>query len=228
MPEAVIVDCLRTAVGKAPRGALRNTRPDDLAATVIRALARTLPPGPKTKSKTSSSAAPCPKAKPASTWRARPLCAPGLPDSVPGITINRFCSSGLQAIAMAADRIRAGGADIIIAGGSESMSMIAVRRQQARAQSLVRRPLARDLHEHGPHRRARAAQVQHHARGCRRVRLPQPPERPRAPRPQGNFDDEIVPVEVETVTPGRRAKQSQSSDATKARAPIPRSKPSPN
>ena len=66
------------------------------------------------------------------------LLRAGLPDMVPGVTINRFCSSGLQAIAMAAERIRSGGAQIIIAGGSESMSMIADVRRQVRPQSMVR------------------------------------------------------------------------------------------
>jgi acetyl-CoA acyltransferase len=98
--EAVILDCLRTPVGKAPKGSLRNTRPDDLAALVIRRLLEKHP-----------------------AIRIAALRA-GLPDSVPGITINRFCSSGLQAIAMAADRIRSGSAQIIIAGGAESLSMI--------------------------------------------------------------------------------------------------------
>ena len=61
----------------------------------------------------------------------------GLPDIVPGVTINRFCSSGLQAIAMAAERIRAGGAQIMIAGGAESMSLIPDGGQQVRAESLA-------------------------------------------------------------------------------------------
>ena len=130
----------------------------------------------------------------------------GLPDTVPGVTINRFCSSGLQSIAMAADRIRAGGAHIIIAGGSESMSMIPMRWQQVRAQSLVRRPSSRDLHEHGPHRRTGAA-----AATASRAKMPTPSPfaaiRTRCKaQAEGKFDDEIVPVHVETLVPNGNGK----------------------
>lgn len=121
MPEAVIVDCLRTAVGKAPRGALRNARPDDLAAAVIRAL---LERYPQARDGVEDVILGCamPEGEAGNNMARQAALRAGLPDSVPGMTINRFCSSGLQAIALAADRIRSGGADILIAGGSESMS----------------------------------------------------------------------------------------------------------
>ena len=121
MPEAVIVDCLRTAVGKAPRGTLRNSRPDDLAAAVIRAL---LDRYPQAKDGVEDVILGCamPEGEAGNNMARQSLLRAGLPDSVPGMTINRFCSSGLQAIALAADRIRSGGADILIAGGAESMS----------------------------------------------------------------------------------------------------------
>lgn len=122
MQEAVIVDCLRTPVGKAPRGALRNSRPDDLAATVMRAL---LDRYPQAKDAVEDVILGCamPEGEAGNNMARHALLRAGLPDSVPGMTINRFCSSGLQAIALAADRIRAGGAHALIAGGSESMSM---------------------------------------------------------------------------------------------------------
>ncbi len=122
MPEAVIVDCLRTAVGKAPRGSLRNVRPDDLGAIVIRAL---LDRYPQAKDVVEDVIVGCamPEGEAGSNMARQSLLRAGLPDTVTGMTINRFCSSGLQAIALAADCIRAGGADVIIAGGSESMSM---------------------------------------------------------------------------------------------------------
>jgi acetyl-CoA acyltransferase len=121
MPEAVIVDCLRTAVGKAPRGTLRNARPDDLAASVIGAL---LERYPAAKDGVEDVILGCamPEGEAGNNMARQASLRAGLPDSVPGMTINRFCSSGLQAIALAADRIRSGGADILIAGGSESMS----------------------------------------------------------------------------------------------------------
>jgi acetyl-CoA acyltransferase len=121
MPEAVIVDCLRTAVGKAPRGTLRNARPDDLAATVIDALLKRYPQAKEGVEDVILGCA-MPEGEAGNNMARQAALRAGLPDSVPGMTINRFCSSGLQAIALAADRIRSGGADILIAGGSESMS----------------------------------------------------------------------------------------------------------
>jgi acetyl-CoA acyltransferase len=124
MPEAVIVDCLRTAVGKAPRGALRNTRPDDLAAIVIKALLEKYPQVSPADVEDVILGCAMPEAESGSNMARIASLRAGLPDSVPGITINRFCSSGLQSIALAANQIRAGAAHIMIAGGAESMSLI--------------------------------------------------------------------------------------------------------
>ena len=122
MPDAVIIDCLRTPVGKAPRGALRNARPDDLAAIVIRAL---LERYPQAKDCVEDVILGCamPEGEAGNNMARGALLRAGLPDTVPGMTVNRFCSSGLQAIALAAERIRAGCAHVIVAGGSESMSL---------------------------------------------------------------------------------------------------------
>ena len=124
MPEAVIIDCLRTAVAKAPRGALRNTRPDDLAATVFRALLERHPEISAADIEDVILGCAMPEAESGSNMARIAALLAGFPDSVPGITINRFCSSGLQSIALAANQIRAGNANILIAGGAESMSMI--------------------------------------------------------------------------------------------------------
>ena len=121
---AVIVDCLRTPVGKAPKGTLRTTRPDDLAATVIRRLLEKYPAVARDEIDDVILGCANPEGESGMNMARIAGLRAGLPDSVPGVTINRFCSSGLQAIAMAADRIRSGSAQIIIAGGSESMSMI--------------------------------------------------------------------------------------------------------
>jgi acetyl-CoA acyltransferase len=123
MPEALIIDCLRTPVGKAPRGTLRNTRPDDLGAFVIRAL---LDRHAAAKDLVEDVILGCamPEAESGANMARQSALRAGLPDSVSAMTINRFCSSGLQAIALAAERIRAGSAHVIIAGGAESMSMI--------------------------------------------------------------------------------------------------------
>ncbi len=124
MPEAVIVDCLRTAVGRSGRGTLRNTRPDDLAAIVIRALLERYPQVGSGDIEDVILGCAMPEGEQGMNMARIAALRAGLPYSVPGVTINRFCSSGLQAIAMAADRIRAGSAEILIAGGAESMSMI--------------------------------------------------------------------------------------------------------
>ena len=124
MPEAVIVDCVRTAVGKAGRGALKNTRPDDLAAFVIQDLLKRHPQVGKADIDDVILGCAMPEAEAGLNMARIAALRAGLPDSVPGVTINRFCASGLQSIAMAADRIRTGGAEIIVAGGTESMSMV--------------------------------------------------------------------------------------------------------
>jgi len=124
MNEAVIIDCMRTAVGKAPRGTLKNTRPDDMAAAVFEKLLERHPRVSKSEIDDVILGCANPEAESGMNMARVAALRAGLPETVPGVTINRFCSSGLQAIAMAAERIRSGGADIIIAGGAESMSLV--------------------------------------------------------------------------------------------------------
>jgi acetyl-CoA acyltransferase len=124
MQEAVIIDCLRTAVGKAPRGTLRETRPDDLGGIVVKALLDRYPQVNKDEVDDVIIGCAMPEAESGNNMARVITLRAGLPDFVPAVTINRFCSSGLQAIAMAADRIRAGGAEIVIAGGAETMSLM--------------------------------------------------------------------------------------------------------
>src|SRR5580698_616518 len=124
MQEAVIIDCLRTAVGKSGRGTLKNTRPDDMAAAVFDDLLKRHPQVNKADIDDVILGCATPEAESGMNMARIAALRAGLPDSVPGMTINRFCSSGLQAIALAANQIRAGNAHILIAGGSETMSMI--------------------------------------------------------------------------------------------------------
>jgi acetyl-CoA acyltransferase len=200
MQEAVIVDCLRTAVGKAPRGALRHSRPDDLAATVIRALLEKYPQVAKDDIEDLILGCAMPEAESGMNMARNAVLLAGLPDSVTGVTINRFCSSGLQAIAMAADRIRTGSAHVILAGGAESMSLIPrsghkfspnprfvderpeiYMNMGLTAEELQRRwKITRDDQDafaYRSHQNAIKAQA------------------------EGKFDDEIVPFRIETVTP---------------------------
>ena len=124
MQDAVIINALRTAVGKAPRGTLKTTRPDDMASAVIGALLERTPELNRDEIDDVILGCAMPEAEQGMNVARITALRAGLPDSVPGMTINRFCSSGLQAIALAADRIRSGGADAVIAGGTESMSLI--------------------------------------------------------------------------------------------------------
>ncbi|MDQ1407248.1 MAG: acetyl-CoA acyltransferase [Acidobacteriaceae bacterium] len=124
MPEAVIVSAVRTAVGRAYKGSLRATRPDDLAAIVIKeALARVAGLDPKEIDDVILGCAMPEGEQGMNVARIAALRA-GLPVETSAMTINRFCSSGLQAIALGAERIRAGSAQTIVAGGTESMSMV--------------------------------------------------------------------------------------------------------
>src|ERR1700733_5386274 len=109
MSEAVIVDCIRTPVGKANRGALRNTRLDDLAAAAIRGLLTRYPQVPREDIEDVILGCAMPEAESGSNMARLAALLAGLPVTTAGVTINRFCSSGLQSIAMASDRIRGGG-----------------------------------------------------------------------------------------------------------------------
>jgi acetyl-CoA acyltransferase len=124
MREAVIVSSVRTAVGKAYKGALRAMRPDDLAAVVIReAIARVKGLEPKEIEDIILGCA-MPEAEQGMNVARIASLRAGLPVETSAMTINRFCSSGLQAIALAAERIRSGSSDVIVAGGTESMSLV--------------------------------------------------------------------------------------------------------
>jgi acetyl-CoA acyltransferase len=122
--DAYIVSAVRTPVGKAPRGVFRNTRPDDLLAHVLREAIRRAPGIDVARIGDAIIGCAMPEAEQGMNVARIGVLLAGLPDTVPGMTINRFCSSGLQAIALAADRIRLGEADLMLAGGTESMSMV--------------------------------------------------------------------------------------------------------
>ena len=123
MKEAVIVSAVRTAVGKAPKGTLKNTRPDDLGAAAIKeAVARAGVDASLIDDVIMGCA--FPEAEQGMNVARTASIAAGLPVETSAMTVNRYCSSGLQTIALAAERIMTGGADAIVAGGLETMSMI--------------------------------------------------------------------------------------------------------
>ena len=122
--DAYIVAATRTPVGKAPRGVFRNTRPDDMLAHVIRAVMAQAPGIDPHAIGDAVIGCAMPEAEQGMNVARIGVLLAGLPHTVPGVTINRFCSSGLQAVAYAADAIRLGEADLMLAGGTESMSMV--------------------------------------------------------------------------------------------------------
>ncbi len=122
--DAYIVAATRTAVGKAPRGMLRNVRPDDLLAFVLKSAMAQCPGVAASEVEDVIVGCAMPEAEQGMNVARIGVLLAGFPNTVPGVTINRFCSSGVQAIAQAADRIRLGEADVMIAAGTESMSMV--------------------------------------------------------------------------------------------------------
>jgi acetyl-CoA acyltransferase len=122
--DAYIVSATRTAVGKAPRGMYRHTRPDDLLAHVLRAAMEQCPGVSPGEVEDVIVGCAMPEAEQGMNVARIGLLLAGFPNSVSGMTINRFCSSGMQAVALAADRIRLGEADVMVAAGTESMSMV--------------------------------------------------------------------------------------------------------
>src|SRR5580765_2200889 len=124
MNEAVIVSAVRTAVGKAPTGTLRGTRPDELAAVVIAEALRRAPGIEPSEVDDVILGCAMPEAEQGLNVARIASLRAGVPVSAPAVTINRFCASGLQAIAFGAERVMCGAATTIVAGGTESMSLV--------------------------------------------------------------------------------------------------------
>src|SRR5205823_12313666 len=124
MRETVVVSSVRTPVGRAFKGTLRATRPDELAAVVIKGALERVPQLDLKDIEDVILGCAMPEAEQGMNVARIASLRAGLPVEVSAMTINRFCSSGLQSIAMAADRIKTGAAEVIVAGGLESMSMI--------------------------------------------------------------------------------------------------------
>ena len=122
--DAYVVAAVRTAVGKAPRGMFKNVRPDDLLAHVLKAALARCPGVDVAAVEDVIVGCAMPEAEQGMNVARIGLLLAGFPNTVSGMTINRFCSSGVQAVALAADRIRLGEADVMVAAGTESMSMV--------------------------------------------------------------------------------------------------------
>jgi acetyl-CoA acyltransferase len=198
MPDAVIVSAVRTAVGKAPNGTLRFMRPDDMAAAVIAEVLKRAPGLDAAEIDDVMIGCAMPEAEQGLNVARIASLRAGIPHSAAAVTVNRFCASGLEAIALAADRIRGGSARAIVAGGTESMSLIPmgghkISPNPALADSypdvylttgLVAENHAREAHV------SREAQDAYALESHRRAI---------AAIDAGRFDDEIVPLEVSSV-----------------------------
>lgn len=198
MREAVIVSAVRTAVGRAKKGTLRATRPDDMAAAVIKeAIKRAEGLDPQQVEDVILGCAMPEGAQGLNVARIATLRA-GLPEQICGMTVNRFCSSGLQTIAMAAERIIAGGADVIVAGGTESMSMVPMTGHKFSANPWLAENYPEVYINMGlaAEHLAREYKISREEADAFALRSH---ERAVAAQQEGKFADEIVPLEVELV-----------------------------
>ncbi len=200
MTDAVLVAAVRTPVGKAPHGQLRHMRPDDLAALVIRAALDRVPGlDPATVDDVILGCA-MPEAEQGMNVARIASLRAGVPHSASAVTVNRFCASGLEAIACAVDRIRAGGADVVLAGGTESMSLVPMGGHKispnpglvaSHPDVYLTTGLVAENHAR-EHRISREAQDAYALESHRRAL---------AAQDAGRFTDEIVPVTSTRLTP---------------------------
>src|SRR6476660_5557320 len=204
MPEAVIVSAVRTAVGKAPNGTLRGTRPDDLAAFVLAEALRRAPGVDPAEVDDVVIGCAMPEAEQGLNVARIASLRAGLPVTASAMTVNRFCASGLQAIAQAAERIVSGQATAILAGGTESMSLVPMGGHKvAPNPTLVERypdvylttGLVAENH-------ARELSISRETQDAFALRSHQ---RALAAIDAGRFDEEIVPLRVAVAKPTEAA-----------------------
>ncbi len=195
MQEAVIVSAVRTAVGKAKKGTLRNYRPEDMAAVVIKEAIERAPGLTPDMVEDVLLGCAMPEGSQGLNIARLAVLRAGLPYTIPAVTVNRFCSSGLQTIAMAAERIMAGFADVIVAGGVESMSLVPMTGFQFRPNPwLVENyPEAYISMGHTAERVAEKYGITREDQDAFALRSHQ---RAAAAIDAGKFKDEIVPLEV--------------------------------
>jgi acetyl-CoA acyltransferase len=204
MPEAVIVSAVRTPVGRAPKGALATTRPDDLAATaMVGALSRVRD---LEKSEIDDVILGCAQPEGEAGFNMARFAAlrAGFPVGVPGVTVNRLCASGLEAIAQANMRIRTGTDRVVVAGGAESMSMIPMGGSKPSPNPWLAENYPASLLTMGltAERVARHYKVSRQDQDAFALASHQ---KALAAQAAGRFDDELIAVTVTTATPGPKA-----------------------
>ena len=200
MTDAVIVSAVRTPVGKAPRGTLRTTRPDELGATVIAEALKRAPGIEPGEVEDVILGCAMPEAEQGMNVARIASLRAGVPIGASAITVNRFCSSGLQAIAYGAERIMVGGADTVVAGGTESMSLIPMGGHKVAPNPGLMKDypdvyLSTGL---GAENHAREAQVSRDEQDAFALRSHQ---RAVAALDAGRFVEELVPIDVRVAEP---------------------------
>jgi len=217
MRDVIIASSVRTPVGRAFKGTLRATRPDELAAVAIKGALERVPQLDAKEIEDVIIGCAMPEAEQGMNVARIASLRAGLPVEVSALTINRFCSSGLQAIAMAAERIMSGGAEVIVAGGTESMSMIPMG-----GHKISPNPW---LVDHYPdaylsmgltaERLAQRFGITREAADEFSLRSHQ---KALAAIQAGKFDDEVVPVPVSFSTPTDRSRSGRKSSSKSTRA----------
>ena len=208
MPEAVLVAAVRTPVGRAPKGALSTTRPDDLAALAVgRALDR-VPNLDKSEIDDVILGCAQPEGEQGFNIARMAALRAGLPVEIPGATVNRLCASGLEAIAIADERIRSGTAQVIVAGGAESMSMIPMGGNKPSPNPWLTANYPASLLTMGltAERVARRYGVSREDQDAFALASHQ---KALAAQAAGRFKEEIVPVRVATFTPDGKPGKTQ-------------------
>ena len=209
MTDAVIASAVRTAVGKAPKGTLRATRPDEMAATVIEEALQRAPGIEPDEVEDVILGCAMPEGEQGMNVARIASLRAGVPNSASAVTINRFCSSGLQAIAYAAERVMVGAAETIIAGGTESMSLIPMGGNKIA-------PNPQLMQDYPDVYLSTGLVAENHAREAEVSREEQDAyalashERAVAAIEAGRFADEITALDIKVVTPGNGSGPSVS------------------
>ena len=199
MKEAVVVSAVRTAVGKAPKGTLRFTRPDELGAIAVKAAVDGVPQLDPREIEDVIIGCAMPEGEQGQNVARLISLRAGLPIEAAAMTVNRFCASGLQTIALAAERIRGGGGDVLVAGGAESMSYLPMG-----GNKMTANPWLVDNHPQAYMSMGLTAERVASHYGITREQCDQfalrSHEKALAAIAAGKFQDEIVPVPVTTTT----------------------------
>ena len=209
MRDAVIVSAVRTAVGKAPKGTLRATRPDDLGAVAIRGALDRLPSLDIREVEDVIVGCAMPEAE--QGMNVARICSlrAGIPIESAAMTINRYCASGLQSIALAAERIRGGGAEVIVAGGTESMSFVPMGGNKISINPKLLEQYPDSYLSMGLTAERLARRYEISREECDQFALASH-QKALAAQAAGRFDCEIVPVPVTFTAPDARSKPKKT------------------